>query len=202
MLRVLGRRTSNNVQKVLWLLDELGADYEQEDYGGPFGKTQTPEYLKLNPNATVPTLIDGGMVLWESNAIIRYLAAKYGSAFYPADPAGRAHAEMWMDWQLGVLAPAFRPLFIALVREKRKLDELGTMHQAAQKLFGILDDALAERNYIAADTLTLADIAIGPMVHRWFVLGMADERTVHLKRLVEQLSSRRAFEKNIMIALA
>src|ERR1051325_1839171 len=103
MLRVLGRGTSGNVQKVVWLLEELGASYKREDYGRQFNNTADAAYLALNPNGKVPTLVDGDTVIWESNTILRYLAAKAGSKFYPADPAARSQVERWMDWQLASL---------------------------------------------------------------------------------------------------
>ena len=94
-MKLLGRKTSGNVQKVLFLLEELKLPYEREDYGRQFNNTQTPDYLRLNPNAKVPTLVDGKLVIWESNTILRYLAAKANSSLLPADPAARTHVERW-----------------------------------------------------------------------------------------------------------
>lgn len=202
MIRVLGRKTSNNVQKVLWLLAEMDVPCQQEDYGGSFGGTGTPEYLRLNPNATVPTLIDGGMVLWESNAIVRYLTRKHGSPLYPAELARQAFTEQWMDWQIATLSPAFRPLYIALVREKRNVTDLGDVGKPAARMFSILDQAVSERTFIAGDDMTLADIAIGPMIFRWFTLGLAGEDYPHLARLLERLAARPAFQRHVMIGLA
>ena len=111
MLKLLGRKTSGNVQKVLFYLEETGTPYEREDYGRQFNNTQTPEYLKLNPNAKVPTLIDGDLAIWESNTILRYLATKAGSPLYPTDAAARTHVERWMDWQLGNLNSPYLFMF-------------------------------------------------------------------------------------------
>lgn len=202
MIRVLGRRTSNNVQKVLWLLAEMNLPCRQEDYGGTFGGTNTPEYLRLNPNATVPTLIDDGMVLWESNAIVRYLARKHGSPLSPNAPAGQALVEQWMDWQIATLSPAFRPLYIALVREKQAVADLGDVRKPAARLFSILDQAVSERPFISGNEMTLADIAIGPMIFRWFTLGLAGEDYPHLARLLERLAARPAFQQHVMIEMA
>lgn len=202
MLRLLGRGTSNNVQKVLWLLEELGVACEQEDYGGPFGKNRSSEYLALNPNGTVPTLIDGDAVLWESNSIVRYLASKYASPLYPADLVRRAHTEKWMDWQLATLAPVFRPLFIGLVREGRKMEELREQRAAAAKAFQILERTLTPHGYIAGKEMTLADIAIGPMIHRWYTLGLANEDTPLLRQLLARFQAMPAFRKHVMIELA
>lgn len=99
MLKVLGRGTSGNVQKVVWLLEELALPYAREDYGRQFNNTGG-DYLKLNPNGKVPTLDDNGTIVWESNTILRYLANKNGGKFYPSDPAARSEVERWMDWQL------------------------------------------------------------------------------------------------------
>ncbi|MGN6702196.1 MAG: glutathione S-transferase family protein [Burkholderiaceae bacterium] len=201
-LRVLGRRTSNNVQKVLWLLDELGIAFLQEDYGGPFGKTRAADYLRLNPNGTVPTLVDGGAVIWESNTILRYLAGRQGSPLYPADPLARAHVEQWMDWQLGTLTPAFRPLYVAMVREGRPAGQLDAERATATRLFDMLDADLAGQSFLAGAHLTLADIAVGPIVYRWFALQLAHAGQHHLHQYLARLSRRPAFQKHAMTELA
>jgi glutathione S-transferase len=172
MLKVLGRRSSNNVQKVLWLLEELGVEFLQEDYGGSFGRTQTLEYRTLNPNATVPTLVDEAVSLWESNAILRYLAAKHGSGLYPTNLHQRAHVDKWLDWQLGTLSPTFRTLYVEIVRNGKSMEQVQMHAQAARNLFAQLDQVLSLQTYIADDALTLADIAIGPMVYRRYKLGL------------------------------
>ena len=110
MLKVLGRKTSGNVQKVIWLLEEMKQPYEREDYGRQFGNTGG-DYLRLNPNGKVPTLVDGDVVVWESNTILRYLGNKHGGSFYPADPAARSHVERWMDWQLATLNSPYLAIF-------------------------------------------------------------------------------------------
>ena len=103
MIRLLGRQTSGNVQKVLFLLEEIGVPYTREDYGRQFNNTQTPEYLALNPNGKVPTLVDGDTVIWESNTILRYLAAKHAPQLTGATPAERTEVERWMDWLLAAV---------------------------------------------------------------------------------------------------
>src|SRR5712691_10585534 len=123
MLKVWGRNTSVNVQKVMWAIGELGLACERIDVGGAFGKNNEPAYLAMNPNGLVPTLEEDGFLLWESNSVVRYLAAKYGpGTLEPADLRARASASRWMDWQLTVCAPAIQPLFWGLIRpppEKR-----------------------------------------------------------------------------------
>jgi glutathione S-transferase len=201
--KLLGRRTSNNVQKVLWLLEELGVAFDHEDYGGPFGKTRTPQYLALNPNGTVPTLLDGSFVLWESNAILRYLAGGQQSPFYPADPARRALADQWMDWQLGVLSPAFRPLYVGLVRDRRDPAALDDALREARRLFQILDAQLGTTPWVAGPALSLADFALGPMVHRWMTLPLERGEQHHLRRYHDALRARPAFARHVAaIALA
>ncbi len=203
MLKVLGRRTSNNVQKVLWLLEEAGLPFQQEDYGGPYGKTKTPEYLCLNPNGTVPTLIDGEIVVWESNTILRYLANRPAAgALYPPDAAARSQVERWMDWQIGSLSPAFRPLFVGLVRDGLPLAELAGVHRENMRLFQLLDTVLGQRQFLAGEALTLADIAIGPMVYRWYTLKLAQADTPYLRAWFDRLCTRPAFRKHVMIDLA
>ncbi len=124
-MKLLGRKTSGNVQKVMWLFEELKMPYTREDYGRQFNNnTQTPEYLRMNPNAKVPTLVDGELAIWESNTILRYVAAKAKSALYPADAGKRTHVERWMDWQLAALNGPYLAMFkdSKLEPEKRSPD--------------------------------------------------------------------------------
>ena len=116
MLKIWGRNNSVNVQKVLWCCEELAVEYERIDAGGAFGIVNTPEYRRLNPNGLVPTIDDDGFVLWESHAIVRYLAAKHGAGFWPEDRRMRAEADQWMDWSQTTFWPAIRPLFMGLIR--------------------------------------------------------------------------------------
>ena len=117
MLKILGRKTSSNVQKVLWCCGEIGLAFEREDVGGPFGRNNEPEYLALNPNALVPTVIEDGFVLWESNAIVRYLCAKHAKGtLYPSDAKMNADADRWMDWQQTTLGPPMGILFRGLLK--------------------------------------------------------------------------------------
>jgi glutathione S-transferase len=198
MIKVLGRLTSSNVQKVVWMLDLLGQAYEQENRGGAFGGTKTEDYLALNPNATVPTVITDEGAIWESNTILRYLANRHGAAhLYPAAPLARAMVDQWLDWQLGALAPALRPLYVGLVREQKPLSELGSHRQAVANLMLMLDQQLARQAHVALDHFTLADIAIAPIVHRWYALELAAPETAHLRRYYEQLSADPLFAKHV-----
>ena len=150
MLRIWGRSNSLNVQKVLWCCGELGIPFRRIDVGGPFGGNKEPEYLRLNPNGLVPTISDGGFVLWESNVIVRYLAAKHGmGTLYPEDLAERADADRWMDWQMGTLWANFRPAFVGLIRtlpEKRDRDDIATAISKTAENLAMLDAHLAARD--------------------------------------------------------
>lgn len=196
MLRLLGRKTSGNVQKVMFYLEETGTPYAREDFGRQFNNTQTPEYLKLNPNAKVPTLIDGEVVIWESNTILRYLAAKAGSAFYPADLAARSHVERWMDWQLGNL----NPVYLFLFRESKLVAGERSADFAAQvKIMGselsILDRRLAESAWLGGESMTVADMCLGPIVARCLRFGVDLPALENLKRWDATLGARDAFKR-------
>jgi glutathione S-transferase len=177
MLKIYGRLSSVNVQKVVWCACELGIAFQRTDVGGAFGGTDTPEYGALNPNRMVPVIDDDGFVLWESNAIVRYLAAKHGSGtLWPASLAVRADADRWMDWQAAELNPAMRDAFIELVRtpvEKRDTGKVDASAKACERLLAILDAHLASRAYVAGDAFTMGDIPVGVQVHRWLGMPLA-----------------------------
>lgn len=202
MLQIFGRMSSNNVQKVIWLLDELAVPYQQHDYGGTFGGNRTPEYLIRNPHGTVPTMIDGSTVVWESNTILRYIANKHPSAFYPVEIAARAHVEKWMDWQLGTLSPAFRPVYVALVRSGKTIQESSDQHQAAVRQFALLEHSLGTQPFMTGACLTLADIAMGPMLYRWFKLGLDQSRMPRLESLLARYAAMSAFANAVVRELA
>jgi glutathione S-transferase len=169
-LKVLGRVTSINVRKVLWLMGELGVSHEREDWGLPLRDPGVPEFLALNPNAQVPVLIDRGFVLWESNAILAYLAAKHG-ALLPADAKARALVDQWLFWQLGELNPAWAYAVNALLRKNPAYsDEARTARSVARwtNMQRILDGQLMKHAHVAGEAFTIADIAIGLSSHRWF----------------------------------
>ena len=173
-LRIWGRISSINVQKVVWTARELGLAFERIDAGGAFGGNRTPEYLRMNPNGKIPVIDDEGFVLWESNAIVRYLAARHGSGtLWPNDPHQRADADRWMDWHATELMPAMRNAFMQLVRtapEQRSQPLVEASNVATEPLLAILDEHLAGRHYLCAQQFTVADIAVGASVHRWFGL--------------------------------
>lgn len=173
MLKLWGRTNSVNVKKVLWMLDEVGIPYERAEAGMEHGVVNTPEYRAMNPNSRVPTMEDGGFVLWESNSILRYLAMKHGSGLYPADPAARASADRWMDWQLSTLSGAERNLFWGMVRtpaEKRDMAAVMAGMKAGGACWAMVDAHLAMHGgpFLDGGRMTIADIVLGCYARRWF----------------------------------
>lgn len=168
MFKVLGRKTSGNVQKVVWLLEEMNLSYERLDYGRQFGNTSDPDYLRLNPNGKVPTLLDGDTVVWESNTILRYIANKTrAQSIYPDDPASRSVVERWMDWQLAALNGPYLAVFKAsrVPEEERPQSWSGDIKSLDAQL-SILEGALSASGWLAGDNMTLAEFCLGPVVHR------------------------------------
>jgi glutathione S-transferase len=196
MIRLLGRKTSGNVQKVIWLLEELRMPYSREDYGRQFGNTQTEQYLKLNPNAKVPTLVDGELVVWESNTILRYLAAKARSPLYPSDLATRTHVERWMDWQLASLNAPYLAVFrdSKLEPDKRSADFAGQVKDLGAQL-AILDKSIGDGKWVAGDELSIADISLGPIVYRCLRFGVELPPLPSVKRWDAAVSARDTFKK-------
>jgi glutathione S-transferase len=202
MLKILGRKNSSNVQKVLWCCDELGVSFEREDYGGEFGKTKDAAYMAMNPNSVVPTVIDGDLVLWESNTIIRYLANQYGDgSLYPTDPGPRASGERWMDWQLSVLGRAIHGVFWGLVRTKpedRDLDAIAASRQNTADALAILDTFLGRTDFVAGSDFTICDIPSAVFVYRWFNLDIEREELPNLRRWYDHLCQRPFYQRHIM----
>lgn len=203
---IWGRNNSLNVQKVLWCCDEMGVEYERIDAGGAFGIVDTPAYRKLNPNGLVPTLVDDGFVLWESNAIIRYLAAKHGArSLWPDDLQRRADADRWMDWKVSTFWPAMRVLFLGLVRtpeEKRDAKAIEESRLKTADVLAIVDAHLASRAYLAGDTFTLGDIPLGCGIWRWMALPIERPQLPHVARWFEALQQRPAYQKLVMLPLS
>ncbi len=204
MLKILGRKNSSNVQKVLWACHELGVTFEREDVGGQFGRNQEPEYLALNPNGRVPTIIEDGFVLWESNAIVRYLAMKHGGALLPGELRERALAEQWMDWQQTAVSPAITPVFWGLVRTppaERDERAIARARDALEASMIILDARLGASEYVAGPRFSMGDIPLGVMVYRWYEMDIPRQPLSHLKRWYDLLAARRGFQQHVMIGL-
>ena len=203
MRQLLGRANSSNVMKVIWLLEEMRLPYERRDVGGKFGGTDTPEYRAMNPNGVVPTLIEDDFVLWESNAILRYLAASHepGHKFWPRDLRARANVDRWMDWLQTTLGPCMTPVFWGLVRTPPEKRDMAAIEAAAATLgerYGILENVLAKSAYIAGPELTLCDIAIGVHAHRWFSFeGITRPDYPHLRAWYDRLLARPAYKQHV-----
>ena len=207
MLKIWGRISSVNVQKVVWCADELGLEYERTDVGGKFGGNDTPEYLAKNPNGLVPVIDDAGFVLYESNAIVRYLAAKSAGpgALWPTDARHRADVDRWMEWQSTGYTPAMWGAFWQLIRtpaEKRDMALVDSSRAKSEKLSAILDRHLASRRFLTGDSFTAADIVVGCAAHRWLNLPLAREATPHLERWYGELKSRPASRRVTLQALS
>ncbi len=176
MLRIWGRLNSVNVEKVVWCASELGLAFERIEAGGAFGMVDTPQFRALNPNGRVPVIEDEGFVLWESNAIVRYLAARYGTGtLMPTDVRQRADIDRWMDFQLGTVAPLMSVVFRGLVRtapEARDTTAIARAFSEAGAALGVVNAALAERAFLAGDAFSAADIPLGSVTHRWLNLPL------------------------------
>ncbi len=206
MLKIWGRANSSNVKKVTWLCEEIGLPYERIDAGLAFGVVNTPEYRKLNPNGLVPTIDDEGFILWESNAIVRYLAAKHAAGtLWPTDLKVRADADRWMDWCSTTLAPAFIPVFMQLVRtapEKRKPQAIEDGTKRTAEVLARLDAALAGRNFVVGDQLSMADIAFGGVVYLVNNVAFDRPKLANFDAWYARISARPAFRKAVAVPVA
>jgi glutathione S-transferase len=206
VLEIWGRKNSYNVQKVLWCCEELEISYQRNDAGGLFGGTDEDEYLARNPTGLVPTIEDGDLALWESNTIVRYLSARYGSGgLWPEDPAERALADKWMDYQIGTLFPAFKDALIGLIRtpeEQRDPEKIAASARATADALPVLDTHLRDNEYVAGSSLTMGDIALGSLVHRWLELDIERPDLSALQTWYGRLADRPAYQKTVMVSFA
>lgn len=196
MLTIWGRLSSINVQKVVWAAGEVGQPFERIDLGGSFGGVREPTFLAKNPNGLVPVLEDGGVCLFESNSIVRYLAARYGAGWiWQEDPARRAEADLWLDWTLSSLQPALAPVLWGVVRKLPGYTDpakIAAALAASEAMVEILEAHLATRSFLADERFGMADIVVGTGVHRW--LNMPVERTArpHVERWYGTVAARPA----------
>ena len=210
MMRLWGRKSSINVQKVLWCLAELGLkegkDFERIDAGLQFGINNTPEFLKLNPNGLVPTLQDGEIVLWESNTIMRYLVSQYNkNGRFPNGVVAQYNSEKWMDWQLATFWPPLRTTFLGLTRTpeaERNYDVILKCYQETNRTLGILDQVLGTQAYCSGNQFNIGDIVVALGVHRWILLNDTfPEKTgprselKNVERWLKQLRSETCFDE-------
>jgi glutathione S-transferase len=205
MLKIWGRTSSSNVQKVLWCCTELGIGFERVDLGGLFGGNQDPEYLALNPNGLVPTVRDGELVLWESNTICRYLAAtRAGEQLLPVAPAARALVERWMDWQLSTVGPPMAALLFGLIRTRPEQRDHAAIEAARRKALAawtVVEEALDDRLWLAGSGLSLAEIALGTLVYRWHALPIERPVLQNLRAWYERMRERPGFKSHIEIPI-
>jgi glutathione S-transferase len=201
MLKVWGRDTSSNVQKVMWAVTEIGLPVERIDIGGPFGKNREAPYLAMNPNGLVPTIEEeDGHTLWESNSIVRYLAAKHKSSLEPADLKVRAQAQKWMDWQLSVMAPASLPMFLGLVRTppaERNAKAIEESRARTAEAVRMLDDQLARTAFVAGDAFSYGDIPVGIMARRYRDLVPDRPTFGNFERWYAAIASRPGFQQHV-----
>ena len=206
MLTVWGRKSSSNVQAVMWCIGELKLAYDRHDAGFTYGGLDTPEFLAMNPNGLIPVVKDGdGEPLWESGAIVRYLATRYGEgSFWPKDPAERAQVDKWAEWAKLNIAGAFAAqVFVKLVRtppkDRNPTAIAADLAQICKKL-AIADRELAKHAYLAGDAFTLADIQFGHILFRYFDLEIARPDLPALQRYYEALTARPAFSEHVMVS--
>ena len=202
VIKIWGRNTSSNVQKVMWAIGEIGLPHERIDIGGAFGRNHEPEYLAKNPNGLVPTLEDeDGFLLWESNSIVRYLAAKHRAAVLePSDLQVRARANAWMDWQLSVLAPAIAPAFWGLIRtpaERRDHAAIERSKKKTTEALAIVDKTLAKTAYVAGDAFSYGDIPVAVMAYRYRQLVPERPAFPNFERWYAAIATRPPFKDQV-----
>lgn len=198
-----GRRNSANVQKVAWLLEELELAYTHVPLGGSYGGLDDPAYLAMNPNGRVPTLRDGAVMVWESHAIVRYLAATYASGLiWPVEVADRAVVDQWTDWTATTFQPAWIGLFWAVVRtpeSQRDTALIARLSADCERLFQIMDGRLAEVPYLGGSQLTYADIVAGVAMYRWMPMPVERGEHRHIAAWYDRLMQRKAFKKAVCL---
>lgn len=204
-MKIWGRANSINVMKVLWCADECGVTYDRVDVGMEHGGNDQKWYLDMNPNGVVPTIEDAGRVIWESNTIVRYLAAKYADgSLWPTDPGLRSEADRWMDWQVAYVNGPMRDVFWGLIRtpaDKRDMAAIDKAAVVAGKVWARLDEKLEGRKYVAGQHFTMGDIPVGCFIHRWYALDIKRPELRNVKAWYERLKTRPAYAKYVMIPL-
>lgn len=204
MLTVWGRATSSNVQKAMWAVGELGLPHQRIDAGGAYGGLATPEFAAMNPNRRIPTIDDGGLIVWESNAIVRYLCTRYGAGtLYPDDWPGRAAADQWMDWMLSTLYRDWIDLFWGLVRtapSKRDPAAIAAKAVRTGEHLQILDAHLAKQPYVGGETLTMGDIPIGSTLYRYFDMEIERPSLPNVEAYYARLRARPAYAAHVMVS--
>lgn len=206
MLTIWGRANSSNVRKVLWCAEELGLTYQRIEAGGAFGVVDDPAYRARNPNGKVPLIEDDGFVLWESNAIVRYLVARHGQGtpWWPDDPRQRASADRWMDWMTSTLAAPFRDVFWGVLRtppDRQDWPRIEAARQECAALLAIADQALAAQPYLSGQAPGMGDIPLGSFAYAWFEMPIERPPLPHLLAWYERLKARPAYRSAVMSPL-
>lgn len=205
MLKIWGRLSSINVQKVVWCAEELGCEFERIDAGGAFGGVDTPSFHRLNPNRKVPVIEDGDFVLWESNAIVRYLCARHPQAgLAPASLAARADCDRWMDWQATELTPVMRDAFMQLIRmapHERQQALIDDSIRRTETMMTIVEAALEGRQFIGGDRFTVADIPLACAAHRWYGLPIERIARPNIGDWLTRVSRRPAAKQVLVLPL-
>jgi len=206
VLKIWGRTTAINLQKVLWCCAELGLKFDRVDAGGKFGVNNTPEYLAMNPNGLVPTISDDGFILWESHAILRYLSQKHGKGtLWPNDDKVCADADRWMEWYSTTLWNNLRPVFWNLVRvepDKRDLESVEASRKKMADNLRIVEHNLAGRPYVAGNAFSMGDIPMGVALHRWFLLPIERPAYPKIAGYYERLKQRPGFAQHCAAPLS
>ncbi|MEM8688553.1 MAG: glutathione S-transferase family protein [Pseudomonadota bacterium] len=203
MITFYGRKSSDNVQKTLWMLLETGRPHEHIELGGKFGGLEAPEFLNLNPHGRVPVLVDGDVVVWESTAIIRYLAAAYSpGTIWPEDARARAGVDKWMDWAQSRLYPEVNRLFWRLIRTPeadQNAQKIAAGLEALNAHLGMVEGQLAGRAYLCADHLTMADIIAGATLYRYYEMPIERPVFENVARWYDTLCQRPAYRQAVMV---
>ncbi|MBI3708845.1 MAG: glutathione S-transferase [Proteobacteria bacterium] len=203
MLKIWGRRNAFNVQKVMWLIGELGLEHDHIDAGGSFGRLDDPEFLAMNPHGRIPVIDDGGTIVWESHTIIRYLSARYGAVtFWPANPVERSFADRWMDWSLATLQRDFMDLFWGLFRTpdgKRDWPFIRDRIERCARHYLLLDRHLAGQPYLAGERITMADLPAGTTLYRYFELEIDHPSVPNVDAWYRRLAARPAYREHVMV---
>jgi glutathione S-transferase len=204
MLKIWGRRSSANVQKVMWLVGELAIPHEHMPAGGPYGLVNEPKFRAMNPNGLVPVIDDDGLILWESNAVVRYLAARYGGEdWWPSDPRKRAVMDQWMDWSATTFQPEINGAFWAYWRtpeHQRDWDKIKYFEQRCERALRLLDAELERRPYVAGDQFSVADIPSGVHLYRLYTLGRPVPHLENIEAWYRRLEARPAYARHVMVS--
>jgi len=204
MITIWGRKTSSNVQTAMWAAAELGLEIKHINAGGTFGGTDTQEFIAMNPNRRIPVIKDGDLVLYESAAILRYLAAEYGnSIFWPSDNKIRAKLDIWAEWTKTTICPVLiYNIFWTLVRTpstKRDLDALAESVKEIGMLMQQVEVQLEGKDFLGGDNLTFADIMFGHVLYRYYTLDFQRLNLSNLQAYYNRLTSRQTYQDNVMI---